>query len=124
VLRSFLRAKLHRATVTQADPDYEGSMTVDALLLQSAGIAPLERVLVADITNGERFETYVIEGEPGSGVVSLNGAAAKRGSVGDLVIIMAFGWVDERELGTLTPTVVLLGPGNRILEVRRTSVQA
>lgn len=96
-------------------------MTIDAELLSAAGIAPYEKVLVADISNGERLETYVIEGPAGSGLVSLNGAAAKRGNVGDLVIIMAFGLVSEEEIASVAPTVVLLGPGNRILKVRHSA---
>jgi len=116
--RTVLRSKLHRATVTQADPDYEGSITIDADLLRAAGIAVFERVLVADVANGERFETYAIEGPAGSGIIGLNGAAARLGRVGDILIIMAFGSVPDAEVSTVRPRIVLLAPGNRIAEVR------
>ncbi len=116
--RTVLRSKLHRATVTQADPDYEGSITIDTDLLKVADIAVYERVLVANITNGSRFETYAIEGPAGSGTIGLNGAAARLGRAGDLVIIMAFGNVTDAEAASVRPRVVLLGPGNRITEVR------
>ena len=112
--RTLLRSKLHRATVTQADPDYEGSITIDAELLAAADIAVYEKVLVANIANGERFETYALQGPAGSGTIGLNGAAARLGKVGDLVIIMAFGAVAEAEVASVHPHVVLLGPGNRI----------
>ena len=118
-MRTVLRSKLHRASVTSADRDYEGSISIAADLLAAAGVSVYERVLVANVSNGERFETYAIAGPAGSGVVCLNGAAAHLGKVGDLVIIMAFGSVPEAEVATVTPVVVLLGEGNRILEVRR-----
>ena len=89
--RQMLRAKLHRATITEADLDYEGSLTIDKDLLDAVGIIPFERVKVYNINNGERFDTYAIEGEAGTGVIGLNGAAARKGMVGDLIIIVTFG---------------------------------
>lgn len=93
-------------------------MTIAADLLEAADIAPLEKVLVANITNGYRLETYVVEGPVGSGIISLNGAAARCGQVGDRVIIMAFGWAAPEEIRELRPRIVLLGDGNRIMEIR------
>lgn len=117
-MRTVLRSKLHRATVTQADVDYQGSITIDADLLQAADIAVFERVLVANLANGERFETYAIAGPAGSGVIGLNGAAARLGRVGDLVIIMAFGTVPDAEASSVQPRIVLLDGKNGITELR------
>jgi aspartate 1-decarboxylase len=116
-MRTVLRSKLHGATVTEADPDYEGSITIDRELMVAADLAAYERVLVANVTNGERFETYVIEGEAGSGAIGLNGAAAHLGRPGDRVIIMSFGIVDGGEVDRVTPRVVLLDADNRIKEI-------
>jgi len=116
-MRTVLRSKLHRATVTEADPDYQGSITIDADLLRAADLAIYERVLVANIANGERFETYVIAGPAGSGVIGLNGAAARLGTVGDLVIIMAFGQVVGDAIAELQPRIVLLDGQNRVSAV-------
>jgi len=115
--RTMLRSKLHAATVTQADPAYEGSITIAADLLQTAGMAVFERVLVANVTNGQRFETYIIAGPEGTGTIGLNGAAARLGQVGDTVIVMAFAAVEDHEVTAMRPTVVLLGPGNRVKAV-------
>ncbi len=115
--RSMLRSKLHSATVTEADPDYEGSITIDADLLLAGDIAVYERVLVANVTNGERFETYAIAGPAGSGTIGLNGAAARLGTPGDTVIIMAFGEVQEAEVPHVVPRVVLLDRHNRVKEI-------
>ncbi len=93
-------------------------MTIDADLMEAADIAPLEKVLVANITNGHRLETYVVEGRAGSGIISLNGAAARCGQVGDCVIIMAFGWATPEEIQEIRPRIVLLGDNNRITEIR------
>lgn len=94
-MRCLLRAKIHRATITHANPDYVGSISIDEDLLQKAGIWPGERVLVADVDNGARFETYAVEGEAGSGTVCVNGSAAKLVRKGDKVIIMAFEYTDS-----------------------------
>lgn len=119
MLRTLLRSKLHGATVTQADADYEGSITIDRELMAAADFAAFERVLVANVTTGERFETYVIEGPAASGTIGLNGAAARLGHPGDRVIVMAFGSVDEAELAAVRPRIVLLDRANRIKEIRR-----
>ncbi len=113
-----LRAKIHRATVTEACVDYVGSITIDRDLLDASGILVGECVLVADLNDGARFETYVFEGERGSGVVCVNGAAARLVDEGDKVIIMAFGYIDESQAAALKPTVVLIGDNNTIDEIR------
>ena len=94
-MRQFLRAKIHKATVTEADVSYVGSVTIDQDLLERVGIAEYEKVLVVDNTNGARIETYVLRGEPGSGTVRMNGAAAHLVHAGDEVIVMAFEYADE-----------------------------
>ena len=93
MLRCLLKAKIHRATVTDCNINYEGSITVDADLLRAADILPYEKVSVADINNGERFDTYVIPGENGSGVMCVNGAAARKVQIGDLIILFGYGYV-------------------------------
>ena len=118
MLLKILRAKIHRATITEACVDYVGSITIDRDLLDASGIRVGECVLVADLTDGQRFETYVMEGEPGSGIICINGAAARLVDVGDKIIIMAFGYVDTEQAETPPPKVVLVGPGNTIDEVR------
>jgi aspartate 1-decarboxylase len=118
VTRSVLRAKLHGLIATQVDPHYEGSITLDAELLRAADIAVYEKVLVVNVTNGERFETYAIAGPAGSGTVGLNGAAARLGLPGDVLIVMAFGQVEPSELAVLRPVLVLVDAGNRVREVR------
>lgn len=94
-MRQFLRAKIHRATITEADLDYMGSVTIDSDLMERVDIAPYEKVLIVDNTNGARLETYAIPGEAGSGVLCINGAAAHLVRAGDQVILMAFGYGDE-----------------------------
>jgi aspartate 1-decarboxylase len=113
-----LRGKIHRATVTEARVDYVGSITIDRDLLDATGIRPGECVLVADIADGARFETYVMEGEPGSGTICINGAAARLVNVGDLVIIMAFGYLTPDEADTQVPRVALVDEHNRVAEMR------
>lgn len=117
MLRQMLRAKLHRATITQANLDYEGSLTIDRELLDRVGIIPFERVKVYNINNGERFDTYAIEGEPGSGVIGLNGAAARKGMVGDLIIIVTFGFYEDEALDGFHPSIALLDEKNRVKEM-------
>lgn len=114
-----LKAKLHRATVTQAELNYVGSITVDEDLLETAGILEYEKVQIVDIDNGSRFETYTIAGERGSGVICLNGAAARCVSVGDKVIIMAYADMEPEEARTHRPTVVFLGKDNVAERVSR-----
>lgn len=112
MFRQILHAKLHRCTVTRADIDYIGSISIDADLLDAVGIVPYEKVLVANVNNGERFETYVIEAPRGSGTVGLNGASARLASVGDLVLVMAFVYAAEGE--KVKPKIAIIGDGNRI----------
>jgi aspartate 1-decarboxylase len=121
MLRKLLRGKIHRATITQCDPDYVGSITIDAELLRASDIRPNESVHVLDIDNGQRFETYVIRGEPGSGIIGINGAAARLVAPGHKVIIVCYGLLDERELEGHEARVVLAGEGNRITQELRYS---
>lgn len=109
-----LRAKLHRLTLTGADPDYAGSIAIDRDLLDAAGIIPYEQVHVWNVSNGERLETYAIEAPRGSGEAALNGAAALRGTPGDIIILATFGAMDEREARCHVPTVVHVDAQNRI----------
>lgn len=118
MLRSLLNAKIHRAVVTSADINYEGSLTVDAKLLESAGIREFELVQVVDVENGARLETYTISGPAGSGVIQANGAAARLLSPGDHVIIMAFAQVPEPLPAEWLPNIVLVDEQNRIREVK------
>lgn len=115
--RMFL-SKIHRATVTQADLHYEGSMTIDRDLLDAAGILPYEEVQVWNVTNGSRLATYAIEGERGSGVICVNGAAAHHANVGDLVIIATFADMDDAEARVHQPTAIFVDENNRIIEQR------
>ena len=112
---TLLKSKIHRAVVTQADLDYVGSVTIDTLLLREAGIMEYEKVQIVDINNGNRFETYTIAGEEGSGIVCLNGAAAKCVSVGDKVIIMAYADMTPEEARKHAPTVLFVDDKNTIL---------
>lgn len=112
--RTMFKSKIHRATVTQADLHYEGSVTIDRTLLNAADILPHEWVAIWNVTNGERIETYALEGEADSGVICINGAAAHRFNPGDLVIIATRAEVDADELEGWQPTVVLVDEHNRI----------
>lgn len=112
--RTMLKSKIHRVTVTQADLNYEGSLTIDEGLMNAAGIIQFERVYIYNINNGERFSTYAIRGKAGSGVIGLNGAAARKGHVGDLVIIVTYGQYDESELAGFEPTILLCDENNNI----------
>ncbi|UOO37503.1 aspartate 1-decarboxylase [Oscillospiraceae bacterium CM] len=118
MLLFMLKAKLHRATVTQADIHYVGSVTIDKSLLQQAGILPGEKVQIVNLNNGERFETYTIEGEADSGVVCVNGAAARLVQPGDKVIIIAYAMMDESEAKTFKPNVLILDDANHVVHVR------
>ena len=111
---SLLRAKLHRIRVTEANLDYEGSLTVDADLMDAVGMFAYERILVANVENGNRFETYLIPGPRGSGVCCLNGAAAHKGAVGDRLIVMAFAQMPPEEAATFVPNVGRLDENNRL----------
>jgi aspartate 1-decarboxylase len=114
MLREVLRAKIHGAIVTQANVDYVGSITVDGALLSAAGIAPYEKVLVGDLANGARFATYAIAGKKKSGIVCVNGAAAKLVSVGDKVVLMCFGIIDEKEIKKHKPKIIYVNEKNKI----------
>lgn len=116
--RKLLRGKIHRATVTGADLHYEGSVTIDQDLMDEADLVDHEAVHVWNVTNGERFETYAIPGRRGSGVVCVNGAAAHKVSRGDLVIIAAFSWMDEKEARVWKPRVVFVDEENRSVGLR------
>ena len=115
--RYMLYAKLHRVTVTQADMNYVGSVTIDRSLLEAAQLLPGERVDIVDITNGVRLTTYVIEGEAGSGQVCINGAAAHLIQPGDIAIIIAYAQMDEMEARRFVPRVVFVDHHNRIVEI-------
>ncbi|MET9861745.1 aspartate 1-decarboxylase [Streptomyces smyrnaeus] len=115
MLRTMFKSKIHRATVTQADLHYVGSVTIDADLLDAADLLPGELVHIVDITNGARLETYVIEGERGSGVLGINGAAAHLVHPGDLVIVISYAQVDDAEARGLKPRVVHVDADNRIV---------
>jgi aspartate 1-decarboxylase len=110
-----LKSKIHRACVTGASVDYEGSLTIAADLAEQVGLRPYERILIGNMANGERFETYVIYGPSGSGAIELNGATAHLGRVGDRLTIMSFGWYDANEQSGHTPAVILLDADNRIV---------
>jgi aspartate 1-decarboxylase len=116
--RTFFKSKIHRATVTQADLDYEGSVTIDATLMRAAEILPYEKVHIWNRTNGSRLETYALEGPAGSGVVCVNGAAAHHAHPGDIVIIATFAEAsDEAEARVWTPVVVHVDAQNRIVPI-------
>jgi aspartate 1-decarboxylase len=112
---SLLKSKIHRARVTAASVDYEGSLTIPADLAERVGLARYERILVGNLSNGERFETYVIYGPAGSGSIELNGATAHLGSIGDRLTIMSFGWCDAAEAARHQPAVVVLDEENTVI---------
>src|SRR6188472_597223 len=113
MLRTMLQAKLHRVRVTEADLHYEGSCGIDRALLDASGIKPFQYIELYNISNGERFSTYVIEAARGSGVISLNGAAARKAMVGDLLIICAYSQYGEAEMSAYKPVVVLVDEKNQ-----------
>src|SRR5690606_41313228 len=117
MLTKLLKAKIHRATVTFTDVDYHGSITIDPLLLEGAGLLVNEAVLIADCDNGNRFETYIIPGEPGSGTIGINGAAARLTAVGHKVIILAFGHFEAQELEHHQSRGLLVDDENRQTDV-------
>ena len=114
---TILRAKLHRIAVTEAQLEYTGSLTVDRDLMEAVGLFDNEKILCANVDNGERFETYVIPGARGSGVCCLNGAAAWKGKVGDRLIVMAFAQVPVEEAAAFRPKIGIIIPGNRLASV-------
>ena len=116
-MRTLLKSKIHRAVVTEANIDYEGSITIDAGLMRAADILPFEQVHVLDINNGARLQTYAIEGEPGSGAICVNGAAAHLISAGDRVIILSYVQLEEAEARSHRPTLVYVDERNQVRRV-------
>jgi aspartate 1-decarboxylase len=116
-MRVMMKSKIHRATVTQADLHYVGSVTIDAALMEAADLLEGEKVAIVDVTNGARLETYVISGERGSGTIGINGAAARLVHEGDLVIIISYGMFDDAEARTLKPAVVHVDEQNRVVKL-------
>ena len=117
MLRTVCRAKIHGATVTEANIQYTGSLTIDAQLMKAAELVPYEQIHVVDVTNGARLVTYCIEGPPGSGTICANGAAARLITAGDKIIILAYAQVTPEELEGMAPKVVVLDENNRIQQV-------
>ena len=114
---TMLKGKIHRAVVKQADLNYVGSITVDTKLLEAAGILEYEMVQIVDVENGNRFETYTIAGEPGSGMICLNGAAARQVAVGDHVILMCYAQMTEEEADAHTPKIIHVNEYNHLVQV-------
>ena len=114
--RTFLKSKIHRAIVTDVEIDYAGSLGVDAKLMKAANILPYEQVQIYNISNGERFETYAIEENPGSGTIALKGAAARKGARGDVIIITCYTAIDEQDLKGFKPTIILVDANNTVKE--------
>ncbi len=117
MLREMMKSKIHRATVTEANLHYVGSITIDQDLMDAVDLLPNEKVQVVNNNNGARLETYVIPGERGSGVICLNGAAARLVQPGDTVIIIAYAWMTEEEARSHVPKVAIIGENNRIVEL-------
>ena len=116
MLKCMLRSKIHQATVTDSNILYEGSLTVDQDLLDAVGIISYEQVRVSNLNNGERFETYIIPGERGSGTICLNGAAARKGVKGDSIIIFSYAYYTEKEIIDFKPSIVRLDKENKIIK--------
>lgn len=114
MMRFMLKSKIHRATVTDANLNYEGSLTIDRALMDEVGLLPFEQVMVYNVNNGERFETYAIEGPADSGMIVLNGAAARKGMIGDLIIIVTYGLYTPEEMAHYAPKIVVLDKDNLI----------
>ena len=119
MLSQLLKSKLHHLRVTSCSPEYQGSLLIDEALMEAAGISNWEKLLVANLENGERFETYAIAGKRGSGVACLNGAAACKGRIGDRLIVMTFALLSNEEIAAHKPNVVILDERNRIAERSR-----
>lgn len=117
MMRAMLKAKIHRAVVTDANLNYVGSITIDKNLLAAADILENEKVAIVNNNNGERLETYVIAGEAGSGVICLNGAAARKAEVGDVIIILSYAWLNEEELKQHEPTLVYVDERNQAQKI-------
>ncbi len=115
MLLEFLYSKIHRATVTDANLNYVGSITIDEALLNAANMKEGQKVEILDVNNGERFQTYIISGEPNSGQICLNGAAARKVQKGDKVIIVTYGYFEEKEIENFKPTVIMVDENNKII---------
>ena len=115
---TMLKCKLHRVRVTHVELEYEGSCAIDSELLDSAGIREYEQIHIYNVSNGERFVTYAIRAEAGSGIISVNGGAARRAARGDIVVICAYARLDQQELATFKPTLVYVDEANRITHVK------
>ena len=115
-MRTMLKSKIHRARVTQVDLDYEGSITIDRSLMEASDILPFERVEVLDVNNGVRFSTYAIEGEANSGIIGINGAAARLVAKRDIIIILSYCQVPDDEAINMTPSIVRVDSENRVME--------
>jgi aspartate 1-decarboxylase len=124
MFRTMCKSKIHRATLTQTDLHYEGSITIDLDLMESAELLPYEQVQIVNVNTGGRFETYVIPGARGSGVIGLNGAAARLGAVGDIVIIISYGHYTDAEARDLAPIKVFVDSANHIVERVQTPLSA
>lgn len=124
MLRTMLTAKIHRATVTHSDLHYVGSVTIDSELLDAAGILPGELVSIVDVDNGARLETYTIAGQPGSGVIGINGAAAHLVNIGDLIIVIAYGQFETAEAREFRPRIVHVDAANAIIEINTDAAAA
>ena len=122
IVRKMLRGKIHRATVTDANLNYEGSITVDSTLMKAMDLLEFESVHIWDVNNGERFETYALEGPRGSGVICVNGAAARKVAAGDLIIIGAFTWLDDVAARAHQPKLVMVDGKNRIKQIHSTNI--
>ena len=123
MMRTMLKSKIHRATVTQADLHYVGSVTIDEDLMDAADLLAGEQVAIVDVTNGARLETYVITGERGSGIIGINGAAARLVHEGDLVIIISYGMYDDAEARALKPSVVHVDDENRVVKLGKDAAE-
>jgi aspartate 1-decarboxylase len=118
MLRCILRAKIHLATVTESNLEYEGSITIDEAIIKKAGILPYEQVMISNLNNGERFETYVLPGKKDSGEICLNGPTARKGVVGDKIIIFCYGYIEDSKSKGLRPRIVFLDKDNKITKVK------
>ena len=117
-MRCMLRAKIHMATVTESNLEYEGSITIDEAILKESGILPYEQVMISNLNNGERFETYVIAGKKGSGMFCLNGPTARKGAVGDKIIIFCYGYFEDEKIKKSKPTIVVINSRNKISRIK------
>jgi aspartate 1-decarboxylase len=122
MMRTVLKSKVHRATITETELDYSGSLTLDSDIMAAADILPFERVLVVNFNNGVRFETYIIVGEKGSGTVCLNGPAARLGMPGDIVTVMSFAAIDDAEVPQIKPRTVYVDRDNRVTEIKEGTI--